>query len=202
MRLIDISKELLSCDCYPGDLRPRLNSISKIAEGDECNLSELYCCLHNGTHLDAPLHFLENGVAADKISLDKCIGTAKVVEVCAKLNREKALAIIKDNPQRLLIKGNAEISLDAATLFADSIKLLGVEGLTVGNQNEIGDVHKVLLKKGVVILENLDLTQAEQGEYFLFAPPIKIANACGAPVRAVLIQNEIRGNHCPRREKC
>ena len=67
MKIIDISQELLAADVYPGDPVPTLEPLSRIALGDECNLTAAHLCLHNGTHADAPLHYLEE--EADVASL-------------------------------------------------------------------------------------------------------------------------------------
>jgi len=188
MRIIDISRELLSAPLFPGDPAPALEAVSVIGKGSEYNLSMLTMCVHNGTHLDAPAHFLQDGATAESIPLDKTIGEAEVVEAVGEIDAAKANSLLSDGVKRLFLKGRVMIRPDAAAVFSRSLDLLGTEELTVGRGDEIGEAHRTLLGAGVVILENLDLSAAEPGRYMLFAAPLKIKGADGAPVRAVLIQ--------------
>ena len=66
------------------------------------------------------------------------------------------------------------------------IKLVGIDYLSVASFDEIHDVHKILLKEDIVIIEGLDLTEPKQGMYELSCLPLKIINADGAPARAIL----------------
>ena len=91
--------------------------------------------------------------------------------------------------ERMLFKGTATISQSAAFVLTDAgVRLIGVESDSVAPAAETGVVHRALLSQQVVLLENLDLSAVEEGDYFLFAAPVKIAGADGAPVRAVLIE--------------
>jgi arylformamidase len=82
-----------------------------------------------------------------------------------------------------LFKGKVDISPHAATLMSKKLELVGTE------QNTVGDmmVHKIFLRSGVVILENLDLSQANVGNYLISAFPLKMEGCEGSPCRAVLI---------------
>ena len=72
--VLDITRELTNAPVYPGDPAPRLEAVSRMAYGDSCNLSVLHACLHNGTHMDAPRHFVPDGADAAEIPLERCVG--------------------------------------------------------------------------------------------------------------------------------
>ncbi len=189
MRIIDISRELLEAPRFPGDPAPELKSVSAMEAGKEYNLSVLSLCVHNGTHIDAPSHFIRNGLTAESVPLCKTVGEAEVVQASGYMDAETAEKLLAAHPERLLIKGRVSVGLEAAALFSAYLKLLGTEELTVGCEGETGDAHRLLLGAGVVLLENLDLSQVEPGKYFLSAAPLRVKGADGAPVRAILIKS-------------
>lgn len=189
MEIVDISRELLAAPNFPGDPAPALTRVMAIEEGKQYNLSVLSLCVHNGTHIDAPAHFIKNGVTAESVPLSKTVGEAEVAEASGDIGRDTALCLTANAPKRLLIKGKISVGLDAAAVFARSLELLGTEELTVGREGEICDAHRMLLGAGVVLLENLDLSRAQPGKYTLVAAPLKIKGADGAPVRAILYKN-------------
>ena len=193
VKVIDISREMISAPVYPGDPAPRLQELSRLSLGDGCNLSALSWCLHNGTHLDAPLHFLPDGEDAAEVPLESCVGECLVVACSGVLLGAQVDALLeKQRPERLLFKGDVTISPSAAFVLADAgIRLLGVEAPSVALPEEAGEVHRQLLSSGMVLLEGLDLSQAGTGYYYLFAAPLKIAGADGTPVRAVLLERSL-----------
>ena len=78
MRIYDISQEVFGCAVFPGDPKPERIDRLKISEGAVCNLSAFSMCAHNGTHVDAPLHFLNEGKSIDQVEIDRFIGYAYV----------------------------------------------------------------------------------------------------------------------------
>ena len=97
---------------------------------------------------------------------------------------------MEEDCERLLIRGDAQITRDGADYLAEKkLVLLGVEQETVGNETSGNDVHQQLLKKGTVIVENLNLEKVTSGHYFLVAAPIQKKHQYGGPIRAVLIEN-------------
>ena len=76
MKIYDISQEVFSCRIYPGDPAPAKTALSSMGNGDLYNLTAFSMCAHNGTHVDAPRHFLKNGKAVDAIALEACVGMA------------------------------------------------------------------------------------------------------------------------------
>jgi arylformamidase len=83
MIIYDISRELFSAPVYPGDPAPQIQKIKGFEFGDIYNLSALYACTHTGTHIDAPLHFFDDGGDVASIPLEKCMGNAAVITLPA-----------------------------------------------------------------------------------------------------------------------
>ena len=195
MIIYDISQEVFSCQVYPGDPAPEKTVISSMENGDSYNLSAFSMCAHNGTHIDAPFHFIKDGKTVDEISLDAFVGMAYVAEHQGIVSGEDAVEILKkakaQNPEaakRILIKGTAEVSPEAARVFASSgILLLGNESQTVGPEDEPMEVHVILLGAGVILLEGIRLEDVSEGVYLLNAAPLNMSGADGSPCRAVLI---------------
>ncbi len=195
MKIYDISQEVFSCEVYPDDPSPQKKILRSMEDGEVYNLTAFSMCAHNGTHIDAPLHFIKDGKAVNEISLDSFVGMAYVADHHGILAKNDAFKIIEkakkqntESAKRILIKGDVEISLEAAKAFADSnILLLGNEPQTIGPQNEPMDVHLTLLSANVVLLEGIRLSEVSEGVYFLNAAPLNLSGADGSPCRAILI---------------
>lgn len=199
MKIYDISQEVFGCEVYPGDPEPKRVVLKTMDAGAEYNLTAFSMCAHNGTHIDAPNHFIKGGKTIDELSLDALVGQAFVCEHNGVVNAcdaqdimEKAKRSSTEAAKRILIKGDAEVSLEAAKVFATSgILLLGNEPETVGPQDAPMAVHVALLGADVVLLEGINLTDVSEGVYFLSAVPLNLAGADGSPCRAVLIEDGI-----------
>ena len=195
MKIHDISQEIFNCQIYPGDPIPEKNTLCSMENGDLYNLTAFSMCAHNGTHIDAPFHFIKDGKTVDSISLDALIGMAYVVEYHGIVSGEAAVEILEkaknqnlQAAKRILIKGDAEVSAEAAKVFAeDGILLLGNESQTVGPENAPMEVHLILLGANVVLLEGIRLSEVSEGVYFLNAAPLNLSGVDGSPCRAVLI---------------
>ncbi|WP_333636586.1 cyclase family protein [Ruminococcus sp.] len=198
MKIYDISQEVFGCQVYPGDPTPKKSVISSMEKGDLYNLTAFSMCAHNGTHIDAPFHFIKDGKTVDSVSLDTFIGMAYVAEYNGIVSADDATEILekvkKQNSEaakRILIKGDAEVSAEAAKVFAESnILLLGNESQTVGPENAPMEVHLILLGAGAVLLEGIRLAEVSEGVYFLNAAPLNLSGADGSPCRAILIAAE------------
>ena len=198
MKIYDISQEVFSCQVYPDDPAPEKKIIRSMEKGEVYNLTAFSMCAHNGTHIDAPRHFIRDGKTVDEKSLEAFIGMAYVAEHSGVVTYNDATEIIKkakkhnaEAAKRILIKGDVEVSLEAAKVFASSdILLLGNEPQTVGPQNAPMAVHLALLSADVILLEGIRLADVSEGIYFLNAAPLNLAGADGSPCRAVLIDNE------------
>lgn len=196
MRIFDISQEVFSCVVFPGDPSPQKEIMLRISEGDICNLSSLHMCAHNGTHVDAPYHFLEDGKKINEVALEKFIGMAYVADHEGMVTAEDAGLILKKArmaderaAKKILIKGKSVISYEAAEVFErEGIELIGNESQTVGPEEAPKEVHLKLLGSEVVLLEGIRLGAVPEGVYFLNAAPINLGGADGAPCRAVLVE--------------
>lgn len=195
MKITDISRDLLHTEIYPGDPEPKSEFVSVIGDGSECNLSTLFTCVHTGTHADAPLHFIDGGDSVDKLPPEPFIGPCKVIEVPGgAITGEYVNDFFPQDCERLLIKGGGEayfMGSAAQEAAALGISLIGTDSLSVGTKGAQTEPHRAFLSAGIAVLEGLDLSGVEAGDYFLFAPPLKIGGAEGAPVRAVLISDYI-----------
>ena len=198
MKIYDISQEIFSCQVYPGDPMPEKKELKSMEKGEVYNLTTFSMCAHNGTHVDAPFHFFEDGKTVDEICLEAFVGMAYVAEHHGIVTGDDAVEITEkakiQNPEaakRILIKGDAEVSLEAAKVFASSdILLLGNEPQTIGPQDAPMAVHHVLLGADVILLEGIRLSEVSEGIYFLNAAPLNLSGADGSPCRAVLIAVE------------
>ena len=194
MRIIDISQEVLSCKVFPGDDSPKAELVKSMEDGELYNLSMLSMCAHNGTHVDAPFHFINNGKTIDKMPLEAFVGDCFVARHEGDVSAVDAREILKKAEEagakeRILIAGKATVTLEAAEVFAEAgIKLLGNESQTVGPENAPMAVHLVLLAKEIVLLEGIVLTEVSEGKYFLNAAPLNFAGFDGAPCRAYLME--------------
>ena len=195
MKIYDISQEVFSCKVYPGDPIPEKKVLSLMEKGELYNLTAFSMCAHNGTHIDAPFHFLKDGKTVDAICLEVFVGMAYVAEHHGIVSGDDAIEIMEkakgqnlEVAKRILIKGSAEVSLEAAKVFASSgILLLGNESQTVGPEDAPMAVHQVLLGADVILLEGIRLEDVSEGVYFLNAAPLNLFGADGSPCRAILI---------------
>ena len=194
MKIIDISQEVLSCKVYEGDPTPKANKIIDMEDGGVYNLSALSLCAHNGTHVDAPLHFFQDGRSIDEMTLEHFVGECYVAEHSGDVLISDALEILEKArksgaEKRILIKGNATGTEEAARVFADAeILLLGNESQSVGPIDSPMAVHKILLSKDIVLLEGIVLDKAREGRYILNCAPLNIKGFEGSPCRAILIE--------------
>ena len=192
--IIDISQEVFSCKVFPGDPAPAMQRILSIEQGDICNLTAFSMCAHNGTHVDAPFHFLPDGNTIEKIDLDAFAGDCYVARHEGNVTADDASDILDKArtagaSERILIAGKATVTDEAARVFAQSkIKLIGNESQTVGPEDAPMEVHKILLGARVVLLEGIVLKDIDEGKYFLSAAPLNLGGCDGAPCRAFLVK--------------
>ena len=190
MKLYDISQEVFSCAVYPGDPKPERQMLSATTAGELYNLTAFSMCAHNGTHVDAPFHFLPDGETVEALPLEVFVGTCYVARHHGAVTAGDAAAILKKagGAERILIAGDAVVTLEAAEVFACSgIRLLGNESQSVGPEDAPMAVHLALLSRGVALLEGVVLQGIPEGRYILSAAPLKLAGADGSPCRAYLI---------------
>jgi arylformamidase len=210
MKIHDISLTIApGMPVWPGDMEVWLQRVKTIEEGEDDNLSQIKMGVHTGTHMDAPYHFVKDGIKIDALPLETLIGDCQVVGVDESVDLVTA-DVLKDakvNPNipRILIKTRNSrhwksashtfdrdfvgISVDGARALVDlGMRLVGLDYLSVAPFSMGKPVHDVFLQAGLVLLEGADLSKVEPGVYTLIALPLKLAATEGAPVRAVLIE--------------
>ena len=192
--IYDISQPLFECAVFPGDSKPEKRRVFSMDKGALYNLTEFSLCAHNGTHVDAPCHFIRGGKGIDRIPLEKFIGPAYVAEHIGEVTAQDAEAMLKkaaesgkDSQKKILIKGKATVTEGAARVFAKArLDLLGNESQSVGPEDAPMDVHIILLQEEVVLLEGIRLEAVKEGAYFLNCAPLNLTDTDGAPCRAIL----------------
>jgi len=192
---------------WPGDPPVVLERLKSIENGDEANVSHIQSSVHVGTHIDAPIHFVEGGATVDAIPLKSLLGRAYVVDLRKADVLDAATleaARIPPRTRRLLFKTrNSElwtsgersfqrnfVAVDASGaewLVKKGVKLVGVDYLSVAPFNDGVPTHRILLEAGVVVVEGLDLARVSKGRYTLYCLPVKLMGSDGAPARAVLV---------------
>lgn len=200
MKLYDISQEVFECKVFPGDPSPARHVMLRISEGAICNLTGIEMCAHNGTHVDAPYHFIDGGKTIDQVALERFVGYAYVAEHEGEISAEDAMAILgkvraidSRATKRILVKGDAVMTQEAAKVFAEAgILLFGNESQTVGPEDAPMAVHLIMLGAEIVLLEGIRLGEVDEGVYFLNCAPINLGGADGAPCRATLVDFEER----------
>jgi arylformamidase len=168
MEIFDISMSIRpGMEVYPGDPEVFLERVRSNPA-----VSRLDFGVHTGTHVDAPVHFIEGGRGAELLPLDVLIGPCEVVVGSGIAER----VLIKDAPA--LDEGFAR------KLVEGGVRLVGVDRLSVGDEG----AHLTLLGAGLVVVEGLDLGAVEPGPYELYCLPLKLVGSDGAPARAILIR--------------
>ena len=193
MKIYDISQEVFSCAVYPGDPQPQKQTLYSTRDGDLYNLTSFAMCAHNGTHIDAPFHFLHNGRTVDQMDLCHFVGECYVCRHSGDVTAEDAARILANarGARRILIAGQATVTAEAAAVFAAAqILLLGNEGQSVGPEDAPMQVHLILLKQNIALLEGIVLAQVPEGRYFLSAAPLNLSGCDGSPCRAYLVDWE------------
>jgi arylformamidase len=191
---------------WPDDAPVEVSREREIADGDSANVTRLEMSAHTGTHMDAPVHYLEGGEGIDALPFDATIGPARVIEISDMVS-VKAGELAGHDPrqgERLLLKTvnsvNAwrlapefernfvYVAADAAAYLAEcGVRSVGIDYLSVGGfEHDTVETHVALLRAGIWIIEGLNLAEVEPGDYELLCLPLKIVGSDGAPARALL----------------
>ena len=196
MKKYDITQPLFECLVFPGHPGPQRTLVESIERGDGCNLTNISLCVHNGTHVDAPRHFYRDGKGINEVSLERFIGPAYVERHDGLVSASDAEGMLTRAEQacagaskRLLISGDATVTLDAAKVFTRAgIYLVGNDSQTVGPSDSPAAVHYELLGAEVVLLEGVRLGAVPDGAYLLNCAPLNLSGCDGSPCRAVLLE--------------
>jgi len=204
-KIYDVTVPLSSeVPTYPGDPPFETRPTQRMADGGAFNATRITLGTHLGTHVDAPAHFLAGGATVDELPLEILMGKARVVEVSARdrIDRADLEALDLRDDIRVLVKtrmsgqmhrppvheDHVYLTVDAANYLAQAgIKLVGIDYLSVDRFGTADyPSHHALLEAGVVVLEGLDLSEVEPGEYEMTCLPLRIVGAEGAPARVIL----------------
>jgi arylformamidase len=190
---------------WPGDPEVKLERTKSIAEGQEANLTRMDMSAHTGTHMDAPLHFFADDPGIEALPLDIVLGPARVIRIEGEepIDRGHVEELDLRGGERILFRtknserpwwdrdfdpGFVHVSVEAAELLGEvGVALLGVDYLSVGGYESDGaETHRALLGAGIWIVEGLDLSEVEPGEYDVICLPVKLVGSDGAPARVLL----------------
>ena len=198
MELIDITVPIRTgMVTYPGDPQVTVERVLSLAAGDVANVSRVEMGLHTGTHVDAPVHFVDGAAGVEGLPLDVLVGPCEVVAV-DDLEAATVAPALPDAERVLFRTPNSELwerdafadeflSFDgdgARLLVERGVRLVGVDYLSVGDAG----AHVALLEAGVVVVEGLDLRRVDTGAYELVCLPLKVLGADGAPARVLLVR--------------
>jgi arylformamidase len=204
-RLVDVSVPLRrGLPAYPGNPDFSADPVTRIADGDPANVTRLTLGTHTGTHVDAPRHFFDDGAGVDGLSLDLLIGRARVVELGRRGGiqpEDLAAAGLREDLRVLLKTPNSAMwnegvfredytyltEAAARYLVDQGVKVIGTDYLSIEEFNKPGaPAHKALLSSGAVVIEGLNLSDADAGMYEMYCLPLLLAGGDGAPARVVL----------------
>jgi arylformamidase len=192
---------------WPGDPPISITQPAHLARGDAVTISRLDMGTHTGTHVDAPAHFVANGLAVDGLDLDMLVGPAWVAHAPdADLLTADVLADLGIPPatERVLFRtrnsdrwarGEGQFFKDyvgvtpdgAQWLIGRGVRLVGIDYLSVAAFRDTVAVHQILLRIGVILVEGLNLSGIAPGIYRLVCLPLRLAGVEGAPARAILM---------------
>jgi arylformamidase len=206
-QIIDISLSIRAkMAVYPGNPDVSIDRVQDLDCGASSNVSRLTLGSHTGTHIDAPLHCLQNGKSIDKLPLEHFFGPCKVLDATAE-ERSVSLEFMKSKEinkgDRVLFKTkNSEMGFEtfrddfifvsgeaSEYLAALEISLVGIDYLSIKEKGSKDNrPHLEFLSRGIPILEGINLKDVEEGEYTLATFPLKVEGCDGAPTRAVLVK--------------
>jgi arylformamidase len=204
-KLIDVTVPLRhGIPTFPGNPEFAFEPIKRIADGGSSNVSRLVLGTHPGTHVDAPKHFIDDGASIEALPLNLLIGRARVVEVdkrgpitaddLAAAGLREDLRVLLRTPNSALWNSSsfhedyAHLTDGAARyLVAQGVKLVGIDYLSIEQFKKPGaPAHRTLLSNEVIIIEGLNLAEAEAGMYEMYCLPLPVTGGDGAPARVVL----------------
>jgi len=196
MKYIDVTKTIKSgMPKYPTDPDVDIKVFKSLKEGNSCNLSAISFGSHSGTHIDAPLHVIDNGSGVDKIEIADLICNVLVSEIDSFFDDHLFENNDLNDIEGVLFKetdGVSTITAEQAEIIAQTnMKVVGTEAMSIeASGDKTHPVHDILLKKKIYIVESLELRDVNPGKYKFICLPLKIENGDGAPVRAVLVNGD------------
>jgi arylformamidase len=201
MTIIDITRSLAGDSlAYPGDTCPQFTQTDR----GLYLISELRLSSHSGTHIDAPVHYLKSGLTIDELPLPHLVGPCRVLDVsgAGPLIDASDITGRTGRVPRILLKtafsGSTNFREDYPSLTRNAAEYLtktgtlcvGIDSFSIEAFVCDGSVHRELLSHGCIIIELLDLSRVREGDYTLFALPLRLAGLDGAPARVILLDKE------------
>lgn len=211
MRIYDISIPISpSMAVWPGDPPVEIRQLSSIKQGEDANISQISMCVHTGTHIDAPKHFLKDSRSVDKLPLKKLMGEVLVMQFmngvdvideqslkshpklddllkCNKVLFKTRNSQNWEDNQNKFTEKYVGLNTSAAAFLAElNLDLIGVDYLSIATYDDSEKPHKILLNKEIVLLEGINLHDVQPGIYNLFCLPLPIVDSDGAPARVIL----------------
>jgi arylformamidase len=212
MEIFDISVPISeNLPVWLGDPKATIRRLSSIQDGETSNISQIRMSVHTGTHIDAPKHFIDSGKTIDEIPLEKLMGETLVIEIPGNQIRISE-DVLQSHPQVDLLNQTRKVlfktrnsylwhrqpitfhkdfvGIDASGavyLAKLNLDLIGVDYLSIAPYGETTLPHRILLEKEIVLLEGIDLSEVQEGEYTLFCLPLLISGCEGSPARAILM---------------
>lgn len=193
MIIHDISRDALTAPVYEGDPAPEVELLRRMEDDDPYNLSYIKMTTHSGTHIDAPLHFSEDGASIDRLRLNTFYGKCTVVTVEGILTGQDMERLLPYCKRRVLFHGNGKtfLSHSAAIVLAQSrVVLVGTDADSIAPPFDEVKPHRELARANIAVLEGLNLEYIRDGVYDLCAFPVKLAGLEAAPCRAILFEME------------
>jgi arylformamidase len=208
MRMYDISVGISpEMPVWPGDPSVVIERVKEIAKGEDANVSRLECGVHVGTHVDAPIHFIDGSSGVETIPLRVLIGRAYVVHlpkatVIDEITLERSgipprtrRVLFRTSNSNYWVQGERKFKKDfvaidasgASWLVRKKVQLVGIDYLSIAPFKASVETHRILLENGVVVVEGLDLSEVSQGRYTIYCLPLKIIGSDGAPARTILV---------------
>jgi len=202
-KIIDISMDLNEKTVvWKDDPQPKLKPLARIPDAP-CNFTWLDFGAHTGTHIDAPFYLFNDKWTSDQVPLDRLIGTCQMIDISdvSDMITAEDLKKYKINQKIVLLKTknsydamnaynpkHVAMTLDAANyLVEQGITTLGYDYQSFEREGK-NDIHRVFMKKNIIVIDNLRLKNVDAKEYILFCLPIKVTGIDAAPARAVLIE--------------
>lgn len=204
MKVYDVSMEIsydMAVYKDKEENRPTLSSEYNHENSDKQE-SSITMNLHTGTHLDAPIHMIQEGHTIEKMPIEDFIGSCKVLDLTVvegSIDREDLMGKTFTGESFVLLKTKNSftekfefdyvyLSESGATYLKEmGVKGVGIDALGIERSQPDHETHRILMDEGIYILEGLRLEAVVEGIYTLVALPLKIRGGDGSPVRAILI---------------
>lgn len=208
-KVYDVSLPIMpGMPVWPGEPMLSLFRVSSMDDGESANVSRLEMMVHTGTHVDAPLHFIQGGKSVENLDLDQLVSSVLVVEILEdvrvigrealeKVDFKGATSVLFKTSNSLLWNQwergfqTQYVGLDtsgALYCVEKGFKLVGIDYLSIAAYHDLTEPHKILLGSGMTIVEGLNLSNVTPGIYQLVCLPLKLVGCDGAPARVILIE--------------